>query len=42
MMMATVEILFSRVLVLEILLRGQHDHAVLGQRLVHGVDRLLA
>jgi len=36
-----VEILFARILVLKVLLRGQHDHAVLGQRLVDGVDRLL-
>ncbi len=37
-----VEILFARVLVLEVLLRGQHDHAVLGQRLIDRVDRFLS
>ena len=36
-----VEVLLAGVLVLEVLLRRQHDDAVLGQRLVHRVDRLL-
>src|SRR5581483_1498121 len=36
-----IEILFARILVLEVFLRRQHDHAVFRERLIDGVDRLL-
>ena len=37
-----IEIVLGRIFVLEIFLRRQHDDAVLGQRLIHRVDRLFA
>ena len=37
-----IEVVLGRVFVLKVFLRRQHDDAVLGQRLVHRVDRLLA
>ncbi len=38
----TVQIVLSRIFVLEVLLRRQHDDPVLGQSLVNSIDRFLA